>query len=451
MPNTAIKVSHLTKVYKLYEKPVDRLKESLHPLKKKYHKDFYALNDVSFEIKKGETVGIIGKNGAGKSTLLKIITGVLTPSSGHLHVNGRIASLLELGAGFNPEYTGVENIYLQGTLMGYSHSEMEAKIDVILSFADIGDFVYQPVKSYSSGMFARLAFAVAINVEPDILIVDEALSVGDSAFQRKCFAKMEDVKAKGTTIIFVSHSEGQIVELCSRAIFIHSGQLVLDGEPKRVTGLYSKMMNSGNIDIDAIKEEFANPKKVDIEKNKEKNIFEQINDEITNEEEYFEEYFDKTIISQSQIFYERDGAKIENVRITNINKKDSINVINFSNQYEYKYEVYFERDVVNVRFGMMIKSLSGIGLSGCTYPSIGEKSLNFKKGSKITIIWNFKNYFNDGIYLCNAGVHGILTNGDMGFLDRIHDVISFKSVSKKSNLEIGLYLNPQINIKVLKD
>ena len=199
MPNTAIKVSHLTKVYKLYDKPVDRLKESLHPLKKKYHKDFYALNDVSFEIKKGETVGIIGKNGAGKSTLLKIITGVLTPSSGHVHVNGRIASLLELGAGFNPEYTGIENIYLQGTLMGYSHSEMESKIDGILAFADIGDFVHQPVKSYSSGMYARLAFSVAINVEPDILIVDEALSVGDMYFQQKCMDKIISMQKNNIT------------------------------------------------------------------------------------------------------------------------------------------------------------------------------------------------------------------------------------------------------------
>ena len=217
MPNTAIKVSHLTKVYKLYDKPIDRLKESLHPLKKKYHKDFYALNDVSFEIKKGETVGIIGKNGAGKSTLLKIITGVLTPSSGHVHVNGRIASLLELGAGFNPEYTGIENIYLQGTLMGYTKEEMEAKIDEILTFADIGDFVYQPVKSYSSGMFARLAFAVAINVEPDILIVDEALSVGDMYFQQKCMDKINTMRSRKMTLLFVSHSIGQVKKICEKA------------------------------------------------------------------------------------------------------------------------------------------------------------------------------------------------------------------------------------------
>ena len=240
MTNTAIKVSHLTKIYKLYDKPIDRLKESLHPLKKQYHKDFYALNDVSFEIKKGETVGIIGKNGAGKSTLLKIITGVLTPSSGHVHVNGRIASLLELGAGFNPEYTGIENIYLQGTLMGYSHQEMETKIDEILAFADIGDFVHQPVKSYSSGMYARLAFSVAINVEPDILIVDEALSVGDMFFVEKCITKMNQIITKNkSTLIFVSHDLTTIRRSVGRVIWFENGSIKEDGNALKVLDSYA--------------------------------------------------------------------------------------------------------------------------------------------------------------------------------------------------------------------
>ena len=243
MNNIAIKVSHLTKVYKLYDKPIDRLKESLHPLKKKYHKDFYALNDINFEIKKGETVGIIGKNGAGKSTLLKIITGVLTASSGHVHVNGRIASLLELGAGFNPEYTGIENIYLQGTLMGYSHGEMEAKIDEILSFADIGDFVHQPVKMYSSGMFARLAFAIAINVDPDILIVDEALSVGDMLFQVKCMARMRTMMESGVTVLFVSHDTHSIKTLCNKAIWIQDGNMIEYGEAGIVTNKYIEVQH----------------------------------------------------------------------------------------------------------------------------------------------------------------------------------------------------------------
>jgi len=239
MPNSiAIKVSHLTKIYKLYDKPIDRLKESLHPLKKQYHKEFYALNDVSFEIKKGETVGIIGKNGAGKSTLLKIITGVLTPTSGSVHVNGRIASLLELGAGFNPEYTGIENIYFQGSLMGYSREEMKCKVDGIISFADIGDFVYQPVKMYSSGMFARLAFAVAINVDPDVLIVDEALSVGDMAFQAKCFNKIKEFQRLNKTILFVTHSIDLIIKYCQSVILINNGKKLLQGDTKSTTEIF---------------------------------------------------------------------------------------------------------------------------------------------------------------------------------------------------------------------
>src|SRR5690554_6263265 len=189
----AVRVQNLSKAYKLYQRPIDRLKESLNPFKKKYHKEFYALKDMSFEIKKGETVGIIGKNGSGKSTLLKMITGVTTPTSGRVTVNGKISAILELGAGFNPEMTGLQNIYLNTSINGMSKQETDKKIDEIIAFAELGYFISQPVKTYSSGMKARLAFAVAINVEPDILIVDEALSVGDAAFQRKCFAKIEQI------------------------------------------------------------------------------------------------------------------------------------------------------------------------------------------------------------------------------------------------------------------
>jgi len=244
MNDIAIRVENLSKAYKLYQKPVDRLKEALHPLKKKYHKDFYALKDLSFEIKKGETVGIVGKNGSGKSTLLKLITGVTTPSGGKITVNGRISAILELGAGFNPQMTGLENIYLNTSINGMSRQETDSKVAEIIAFAELGEFIHQPVKTYSSGMKARLAFAVSISVEPDILIVDEALSVGDAAFQRKCFAKMEDIRTKGATILFVSHSEASIVSLCNRAIWLVNGSKVLDGEPKLVTSLYLKHINN---------------------------------------------------------------------------------------------------------------------------------------------------------------------------------------------------------------
>lgn len=446
MSNIAIKVSNLTKIYKLYDKPQDRLKEALHPLKKIYHKDFHALNNVNFEIKKGESVGIIGKNGAGKSTLLKIITGVLTPSNGQVNVNGRISSLLELGAGFNPEYTGLENIYLQGTLIGFTHEEMESKINEILAFADIGEFIHQHVKMYSSGMFARLAFAVAISVDPEILIVDEALSVGDSAFQRKCFSRMEEIRKKGTTIVFVSHSEGQIVELCSRAIFVHAGQIVLDGNPKIVTGLYSKMMNTNEVDIEAIHNEFI--KLIETkESNQNDNKQENQQVEIDNKEDDFEEYFDENIVSQSLISYGSDGATINNVRLLTLDNKN-VNVISSNRIYKYSYEVTFDRNVKNVRFGMMIKSVTGVGLTGYTYPREGLDTLSFKKNEKIIVSWEFENYYNDGIFLTNAGVHGLLSNNEIGFLHRIHDSLAFKSISKINNFDKGFYFNPKISIKL---
>ncbi|MBP1934763.1 ABC transporter ATP-binding protein [Ammoniphilus resinae] len=242
----AVKVQNVTKLYKLYDKPIDRLMESINPFSKKHHKNFYALEDLSFTIAKGETLGIIGKNGSGKSTLLKMITGVLTPSSGSIEVNGKISALLELGAGFNPEYTGLENVYMNGTIMGFSREEMDKRIDEILSFADIGEFIHQPVKTYSSGMFVRLAFAVAINVDPDILIVDEALSVGDMRFQQKCLRKIEELKEK-KTVLFVSHDLASITKFCNRVIWINEGKLVEDGLPTEVSKKYQAFMLDSNL------------------------------------------------------------------------------------------------------------------------------------------------------------------------------------------------------------
>jgi len=243
--NIAIKVSNLTKIYHLYDKPQDRLKEALNPFKKSYHHDFYAMNNVSFEIKKGETVGIIGKNGAGKSTLLKMITGVLTPTSGTIEVNGKIASLLELGAGFNPEMSGIENIYLNGTLMGFTKDEIDTKVDSILEFADIGEFINQPVKMYSSGMFARLAFSIAINVEPEVLIVDEALSVGDISFQAKCLRRMEKISQCGVTILFVSHDTQSISKFCKNVIWINDGVIIEKGDPSTIIENFLSFMTYG--------------------------------------------------------------------------------------------------------------------------------------------------------------------------------------------------------------
>lgn len=276
----SIEVNNLSKVYKLYNKPSDRLKEALIPVKKSYHKDFYALKDLNFKIKQGETVGFVGKNGSGKSTLLKILTEVLTPSAGNIVINGKVSALLELGAGFNGEYTGMENIYLNGTVLGYTREEMDAKVDDIVKFADIGDYIYQPVKTYSSGMFVRLAFAVAINVEPDILIVDEALAVGDVRFQLKCMDKFLEFKKKGITILYVSHDVNSIKRFCTRAIWINEGHLEDDGDVDTVTDKYLDYLKR----LDAKEQEGLeeNSQKADTKANGEPDIAEVISMRIVN-------------------------------------------------------------------------------------------------------------------------------------------------------------------------
>ncbi|WP_244834516.1 ABC transporter ATP-binding protein [Clostridium sp. BJN0001] len=269
---SAIKVQNLNKVYRLYNKPIDRMKEALSLTKKKYGKDHYALKNINFEVKKGDTVGIVGTNGSGKSTILKIITGVLTPTFGTVEVNGRISALLELGAGFNPEYTGIENIYLNGTMMGYTKEEMKKRVQPIMDFADIGEFINQPVKTYSSGMFARLAFAVAINVEPEILIVDEALAVGDVRFQIKCMDRMKHMMEGGTTVLFVSHDITSIKKFCKKAVWLDRGILKSYGDVDRVCDQYLdflKCIENKDINKEVTKEI---PKKVNEEKIEKKQV-----------------------------------------------------------------------------------------------------------------------------------------------------------------------------------
>lgn len=255
MSENAIEVKDVTKIYRLYDKPIDRLKESLSLTHKSRHKDFFALNGLSFTVKKGETVGIIGTNGSGKSTILKIITGVLTPTTGTVAVEGKISALLELGAGFNMDYTGIENIYMNGTMMGYTKKEMDDKLQEILDFADIGDFVYQPVKTYSSGMFVRLAFALAINVEPEILIVDEALSVGDVFFQAKCYRRMEEIRKSGTTILMVTHDMGSIIKYCDKVVLLNKGEFIAEGNAGRMVDLYKKILAN---QMDSLRAELEN-------------------------------------------------------------------------------------------------------------------------------------------------------------------------------------------------
>jgi len=430
----AIKIQGLTKVYKLYESPMSRLKEALHPFKKKYHRDFHALQNLSLEIKKGECVGIIGKNGSGKSTLLKVITGVLTPTSGSVTVQGKVSAILELGAGFNPEMTGVENIYLNNALNGMNKVQTDKKIKAIIEFADLGDFIYQPIKTYSSGMKARLAFAVSINVEPDILIVDEALSVGDASFARKCFAKMEEIRAKGATILFVSHSEASIVSLCSRAIWISRGEQVIEGAPKLVTGLYMKHVNNNTVNRHVIEQEYQNLLSTEEGVGKTKGADEKRDstesariiekNQKTDKDSSIEEYFDPALKPQSTILYEEKGAKISDVKITNLDGVE-VNVLKHGGFYFYTYKVKFFRRFENLKVGLLIKNVQGVALGG------GSKEIE-SWGSEIVVKWKFESLFGAGIYFINAG-----TSSSGVHIHRIIDAYSFKVLKPAEQIFTG--------------
>ncbi|MCP4664724.1 MAG: ABC transporter ATP-binding protein, partial [Deltaproteobacteria bacterium] len=240
--SVSISVRHLGKCYNIYKNPQDKLKEVLSFGRRTFHREFWALRHVSLDVKKGETVGIVGRNGSGKSTLLQIICGTLAPTTGSVRIQGRVAALLELGSGFNPEFTGRENVFMNAAVLGLSTEEIHERYQSILDFADIGDFVEQPVKTYSSGMQVRLAFAVAVNVDPDILVVDEALAVGDEIFRRKCFSRIHEMKERGATILFVSHSAGAVIELCDRAYLLDRGEAILNGVPKTVISKYHQLI-----------------------------------------------------------------------------------------------------------------------------------------------------------------------------------------------------------------
>lgn len=423
----AIKIENLSKVYKIFDKPIDRMKEALHPFHKRYSKDFYALKDISFTLKKGETLGIIGKNGAGKSTLLKIITGVLTPSSGKVQVNGRIASLLELGAGFNPEMTGIENIYMNGTIMGYNKEEMDKKLDSIISFADIGDFINQPVKMYSSGMFARLAFAVNAFIEPDILIVDEALSVGDIEFQNKCYKKFEELRNKGITILFVTHDINAILKFCNVAFLMEKGTLIGIGTSKDIVDLYKKRLGEKvQTDLNKQHEKKENIKNIHEDKGKWKDRF-KINKNLL-------EYGDKDIEIIDFAIFDNDN-KITTV----INSSQTINI---------KIKVKINKNVKEPIFAFSIKDLKGMEILGSntyiTKTEVGE--LN----SGEIILINFKQEIPvcPGDYTLSLGCTEYTSKG-LAIHHRLYDVIFLKIVSFKDI--IGLIdIDSRISIKKFK-
>lgn len=419
MEKTVIQVEHLSKIYKLYNKPTDRLKDSLGLTRKKNYQEHKALNDVNIEIKKGETIGIIGTNGSGKSTLLKVITGVLNPTSGDVKIEGRISALLELGAGFNMEYTGIENVYLNGMMIGFTREEVDAKLQDILEFADIGEFVNQPVKTYSSGMFVRLAFAVAINIEPEILIVDEALSVGDVFFQAKCYHKFEEFKQMGRTIIFVSHDLSSISRYCDRVILLNKGVKTAEGEPKEIIDIYKKVL------VNQYEEEQEHTTPVD------ENSFAE------------DSWARKLVNNQRRQEYGSKLAEIIDYAIIDQSGTITNNIIK-GEPFTVKMKVKFHELVQDPIFAFSIKDMKGTEITG-TNTMVEKQFVNPKEKEQIMEI-SFKQNMDlqGGEYLLSLGCTGY-ERENFTVYHRLYDICSITVIADKNS--VGFFdMNSKIQI-----
>lgn len=449
----AISVNNLSKCYQIYDTPRDRLKQFFAPhvrritgqTPKQYFREFWALKDVSFEIKKGETVGIIGRNGSGKSTLLQMICGTLNPTSGSIQTHGRVAALLELGSGFNPEFSGRENVYMNGAVLGLSTEEIDQRFGEIEAFADIGDFIEQPVKTYSSGMYVRLAFAVAINVDPDILIVDEALAVGDEPFQRKCYAKIERIRDSGATVLLVTHAASTITQMCSRALLLDHGRRLFMGSPKLAVESYYRIIYSASEETENIKRElklkdmnehFPDSKKTLLPEErivgKGTSCGAVSPDVLLGSDRDSPERYDPGLKPLSTMDYESTGAQIINIRIEN-KHGHKVNVLAPSEVYWYCYEVGFQRAAENVHFGMLIKTTTGNDLGAVGSHPFGKSIVSVPAGALYAIRFPFQNVFSPGTYFMNAGCSGFI-NGNDTFLHRIIDAIAFRVEHTKNGL-----------------
>ena len=416
-----IRVTDVTKSYRLYKRQRDRLWESLGLDFRKNYKEKHALNGVSFEVSKGETVGIIGTNGSGKSTMLKLITGVLTPTAGKIEVNGRISALLELGAGFNMEYTGIENIYLNGTMIGFTREEIDQRLQSIIDFADIGDYINQPVKSYSSGMFVRLAFAVAINIDPEILIVDEALSVGDVFFQSKCYRKFEDFKREGKTILFVSHDLSAISRYCDRAVLLNQGDKVYEGTPKEAIDIYKKVLvdqfhkGSGTADASGDGTEADTG--------------------AGNDASSGNRWRDHFPVNPSLVEYGEKNAEIIDYGLYDEKNLPTSNFIKGS-RFTVKMKIRAREDVLEPIFAFTIKNLKGIEICGTNTTMEKVPVATTHEGDEHIVTFTQNIDLQGGEYLLSLGCTGY-QDGMFRVFHRLYDVISLTVVSSRDT--VGFY------------
>lgn len=452
-----ISVDQVSKVYRLYDKPIDRLLESISLRKKSYHKDFYALRDISFSVGRGEAVGIIGTNGSGKSTMLKIITGVLSATTGKVESRRSICALLELGAGFNQDYTGIENIYMNGTMMGFSKAEMDEKLPAILEFADIGDFVYQPVKSYSSGMFVRLAFALYISIDPEVLIVDEALSVGDVFFQAKCYHRMDELKRKGTTILMVTHDLGSVMKYCDRVVLFHKGEKVGEGLPGQMVDKYKKILAGkdphaeqfmeeqnflGNVDEEAADTAGSTETNENAGSDSGRNAGEAgEHAEPTSPEAgqsspkptgFMKEHLTLNPSSQQ---YGNGKAEILDFGVLDKDGRPS-NVLLKGEEFSIKERIVFHDDIAAPIFTFTIKDKRGMDLSGTNTLFEGKEIPAVKKGDEYYCTFTQRMNLQGGEYLLSISCTGF-EEGEHTVYDRKYDITSITVLSNKNT--VGIY------------
>ncbi len=400
-PGFAVRLDQVSKTYRLYRSPRDRLKEALLPGKKTYHQPFDALSNVSLEIMPATTVGIIGRNGSGKSTLLQCICGIIPPTSGAVHVNGRIAALLELGAGFNPEFSGRDNLYMNAAILGLTREQVDQRLDQILSFADIGDYIDQPVRTYSSGMYVRLAFSIAIHVDPEILIVDEALAVGDIHFQARCFDRFHQFREQGVTVIFVTHDLNMVTRYCDHAYLLSHGRLVAQGKPRDVVADYRKLETGY-----------------------------QVLDEVNADEEAAH-VFD---LNPYEVRYGNNKAEITDGGIYGQNG-EALQVLHTGERYRISLQVKFEQPITDPVFAFTIKDVRGTDIAGTNTHFSEVHTGEFYAGEVVRIYFDQNISLNAGDYLLSFGCVS-LAGGELEIYDRRHDYISFQVVSEKASVGI---------------
>jgi lipopolysaccharide transport system ATP-binding protein len=428
-----IAVHDVGKCYRIYAQPQDRLKQALGWGRRQYFREFWAVRGVSLQVRRGEVVGIVGRNGSGKSTLLQMICGILTPTTGAIEAHGRVAALLELGAGFNPEFTGRENVFMNGAILGLSRAQIEERYQDIVAFSELEEFIDRPVKTYSSGMFVRLAFAVATSCEPDILVVDEALAVGDEAFQRKCFSRLERIRERGGTILFVSHAAGAVVQMCDSAYLLDQGELILSGSPRDVITAYHKLIHAPPERTKLVRQQILDqrlavqPTRAALEEDR------------TPAERLapapLQPAFDPHLQSKSCIEYESSGARISDARITTPCGQQ-VNLLVPREEYVLRYRVDFDRPAFRVRFGTMVKSISGNDLGGSATAAADCPHVPAATRAEVSI--RFCCLLPPGVYFMNVGLRGTVHQDDI-FLHRLVDALAFRVLSSGADQVQGMF------------